>query len=658
MPKALGLLKKSAKQLKKQEKGWQNLMAITKIMNIKNSKKYKKKAGKHLINALEYITNPQKTQNGLYVSGINCPANARAAFIQMTQTKKQLNSNGTRQAYHFILSCPEGEGTPEIMMELTKRFLEEYLQDDYEILYTVHDNTEKVHSHIIFNSVSFRTGKKYRYENGDWQKIIQPIVNKLCEEYGLSKLEIEENEKEKKREKGQRKKLQQEIDLAIDNSNSYDEFLNYMSGKYKIKYGKYLAMKSETGKQYIRVKSIGDLYAEDMIKLRIALKKGYLKKYNYNYNRRIKSFRADFNFIKKLKYKKMNPYQKWVLKKYMRQRKILKCNYATNTWKYKDDLKKLREAQKEYLYIVEKNITGPEQLEEKLVNLQQKKISIATERKKFNTEGKIYSGIIEKYNRLSELEDRYKIYLESGDEIFREAYEEYKNIQAEIKDMGLDIKKISDYIANIQNKKNEFTYRNTQINNEMKILKSLIEKNKNDGLYYIKHNIGIDENENTLAELENNFLLWSKSKAANSHTYFEVINHRTDNDYSRDNYYIICDRNNPEKYIRVKSVREIFNGEEYTRSYYEIYNKDKLLLKCDDGRFEGRTPDYWRDLRNEIQETSGLKDDNIIFENVENYTKYYAAYEKYKAEKNIKHQENIKEQKNNEVKNDEKNRRI
>lgn len=205
MPKALGLLKKSAKQLKKQEKGWQNLMAITKIMNIKNSKKYKKKAGKHLINALEYITNPQKTQNGLYVSGINCPANARAAFIQMTQTKKQLNSNGTRQAYHFILSCPEGEGTPEIMMELTKRFLEEYLQDDYEVLYTVHDNTEKVHSHIIFNSVSFRTGKKYRYENGDWQKIIQPIVNKLCEEYGLSKLEIEENEKEKKREKGQRK---------------------------------------------------------------------------------------------------------------------------------------------------------------------------------------------------------------------------------------------------------------------------------------------------------------------------------------------------------------------------------------------------------------------------------------------------------------------
>ena len=63
-------------------------MAITKIMNIKNSKKYKKKAGKHLINALEYITNPQKTQNGLYVSGINCPANARAAFIQMTQDRK------------------------------------------------------------------------------------------------------------------------------------------------------------------------------------------------------------------------------------------------------------------------------------------------------------------------------------------------------------------------------------------------------------------------------------------------------------------------------------------------------------------------------------------------------------------------------------------
>lgn len=633
-------------------------MAVTKIMNIKNSKSHGKKAGKHLINALEYITNPEKTKNGLYIGGVNCVSSARGAFVQMSNTKKQLNSNGTRQAYHFILSCPPDEGTPEIMTELTKRFLEEYLKDDYEVLYAVHDNTEKVHSHIIFNSVSFRTGKKYRYENGDWEKIIQPIVNKLCEEYGLSKLDIEESREEKKRERGQRKKLQKDIDAAIEKSSSYDEFLNYMGEKYKIKYGKYLAMKSETGKQYIRVKGIGDIYSEDMIKLRIALKSGYIKKYSYQYNKKIKFFRADYNFLKKLKYKKMNPYQKWLLKKYLKQKKILKCSYASNTWKYKDDLKKLREAQKEYLYVAEKNITSPKQLEKKLLDLQQKKISIAVERKKLNTEGKIYERIMEKYNRLEELEDRYKIYSDDGDKIFQAAYEEYKNIQAEIESMGLDIKKIKDYISNVKNKKAEFTYRNTKINNEIRIINRLIQKDKSDGLYSVKNMIGIEENENTMPTLEHNFLLWSKSRAVNSYTFFRVINHQTDNDYSRDNYYIICDRTNPEKYIKVKSVRDEFHGEKYTRSYYEIYNKDEMLLKCDDGKFEGREPKYWSTLREKIQQTSGLKDDNIIFENIENFQKYIAAYEEYKTERREQKDKNINENKMNEVSNNEKDRRI
>lgn len=46
---------------------------------------------------------------------------------------------------------------------------------------------------IIFNSVSFRTGKKYRYEKGDWARKIQPITNRLCEEYGLSTIEISDD---------------------------------------------------------------------------------------------------------------------------------------------------------------------------------------------------------------------------------------------------------------------------------------------------------------------------------------------------------------------------------------------------------------------------------------------------------------------------------
>lgn len=41
--------------------------------------------------------------------------------------------------------------------------MEGYFGDDFQCLYATHDNTEHVHSHILFNSVSWRTGKKYCY---------------------------------------------------------------------------------------------------------------------------------------------------------------------------------------------------------------------------------------------------------------------------------------------------------------------------------------------------------------------------------------------------------------------------------------------------------------------------------------------------------------
>ena len=89
---------------------------------------------------------------------------------------------------------------PDRAFEITQKFVAEYLGDAYEAVFVVHDNTDHVHSHIIFNSVSFVDGKKYRYEKGDWAKYIQPITNKLCQEYGLSIIDVEDGSKEKQHE--------------------------------------------------------------------------------------------------------------------------------------------------------------------------------------------------------------------------------------------------------------------------------------------------------------------------------------------------------------------------------------------------------------------------------------------------------------------------
>ena len=41
--------------------------------------------------------------------------------------------------------------------------------------------------------MNYHNGRKYRYEKGDWAKKIQSITNRLCEEYGLSTIDIEEH---------------------------------------------------------------------------------------------------------------------------------------------------------------------------------------------------------------------------------------------------------------------------------------------------------------------------------------------------------------------------------------------------------------------------------------------------------------------------------
>ena len=146
--------------------------------------------GRHLKCAIEYVMSLEKTQNGRLIGGINCQPDR--AYEQMKATKNNYHKTDKRQGYHIILSFKEGESNPDKVFEITEKFVKEYIGGKYEAIYAVHDNTEHLHSHIIFNSVSFLDGKKYRYDRGDWEKLIQPITNRLCREYGLSELEIEE----------------------------------------------------------------------------------------------------------------------------------------------------------------------------------------------------------------------------------------------------------------------------------------------------------------------------------------------------------------------------------------------------------------------------------------------------------------------------------
>ena len=225
-------------------------MAITKVLNIGDcGSGYH---GKHLKAAIDYIKDFEKTDGGRLVGGINCQPDF--AYDKMKSTKVKFGKTDKRQAYHFIISFEEGEVDDDTAFEITEKFAREYIGDDYEVVFSVHNNTNHKHGHIIFNSVSVKTGKKYRYEKGDWAKHIQPLTNRLCSEYGLSEIDIDAdgkgiNERYKERNKYRDEKIVwrdmviRDVDSCIIQAVTYEDFLGLLKEKgYTIKQGKHMAV--------------------------------------------------------------------------------------------------------------------------------------------------------------------------------------------------------------------------------------------------------------------------------------------------------------------------------------------------------------------------------------------------------------------------------
>ena len=84
-----------------------------------------------------------------------------------------------------VITIPE-KVTAEQAMYVLEHFAKDVLGDDYEAVYAVHTDREHMHGHLIWNSVSMTTGKKYNSPKGNWKNHLQPITNKYCDELGLS----------------------------------------------------------------------------------------------------------------------------------------------------------------------------------------------------------------------------------------------------------------------------------------------------------------------------------------------------------------------------------------------------------------------------------------------------------------------------------------
>lgn len=135
--------------------------------------------------ALQYAGNDDKTDKKMYVTAINCPT--EKAYKYMTATKQRYGKLGGNVAYHGYQSFKSGEVTPEEAHAIGLETARQMWGKDFEIVVTTHLNTDNIHNHIVVNSVSFRTGRKFENHISDHYKL-REISDMVCAEYGKSVL--------------------------------------------------------------------------------------------------------------------------------------------------------------------------------------------------------------------------------------------------------------------------------------------------------------------------------------------------------------------------------------------------------------------------------------------------------------------------------------
>ena len=232
--------------------------------------------------AIDYVTNPDKTEMELYVSGIECGVSSAGEEMKMTHRKFRQDSlvntksknkydipenKNVRVGYHIIQSFALDDTlTPHQAHEIGVRMTKE-LYPNFEAIVCTHIDKMHLHNHIVINSINKKTGKK--------------LVDKLNDEYGLYKLREKSNEIAKeynckiendkttittfKKNNFQyepsftREEIVKDLKQCIVDSENYDSCLNLMEQKgYLIKNRNYLSIRHPKSNRYTIMENLSN----------------------------------------------------------------------------------------------------------------------------------------------------------------------------------------------------------------------------------------------------------------------------------------------------------------------------------------------------------------------------------------------------------------
>lgn len=231
-----------------------------------------------LADIIAYAADEKKTEKQYFTTGINCDVeNAREQF---NITKLSFNKTGGIVCGHCMQSFDGYEVTPEVAHEIGVQMSKELWGDRFQIVVATHLNTNNVHNHIVFNSVSFVDGKRFHFCTEETMRI-RAVSDRICRERNLSVIEHPEGKRvpyslykmEKAGMPTRYNVARQALDEAISVSANMEEFKSELKKRgYLYQFNpqrKYWTVTPPGWTKAIRTDRLGDQYTREMIQQRV-----------------------------------------------------------------------------------------------------------------------------------------------------------------------------------------------------------------------------------------------------------------------------------------------------------------------------------------------------------------------------------------------------
>ena len=252
-------------------------MAYTKIHAIKAT----------IDKAIDYICNPDKTDEQIYVSSYACAP--ETAAIDFKYTLDHCRENSPNKAYHLIQAFAPGEVSYEEAHRIGKELADKVLEGKYSYVLTTHIDKGHIHNHIIFCAADNIEHNKYHDCKQSYYHI-RNLSDELCKEHNLSVIipGAQRGRKYKEWQSEQngsawKTQIRKDINFCIKSASTYEEFLLLMRAKgYEIKgetfeegAAKYISFRPLDKERFVRgsAKSLGKEYTKERIWERIERKR-------------------------------------------------------------------------------------------------------------------------------------------------------------------------------------------------------------------------------------------------------------------------------------------------------------------------------------------------------------------------------------------------